>query len=112
MPSWIDISWVEVAQTAIAAAALAAAAWFARRIINLPEDYVPRQELNDELAALKGRIDSDFEAQAKRSDERADALNSRFDQTDRYLIEAMRRIDHLTEAVGGKADRPLPKDRS
>ena len=54
--------------------------WTGRAIMALPNDYMPRAQVNDRFEKLEARIHEDMSGQERRTDKQLDKLDSKLDQ--------------------------------
>ena len=54
--------------------------WMGRVISTLPQDYVPRSQMNMRFEAIEARIHEDMSNQERRTDKQLDKLDSKLDQ--------------------------------
>lgn len=79
--------WIEWALGIVSAILVLAVGAISKAIINLPVNYVPRDQADTRFSELEGRLTDQIRAQEARQD-------GRFDRIDR----ALEKIDHKLDA--------------
>lgn len=93
MADWLG--WIVAgALTAI----LGVLAWFARAVISLPTEYMPRDQINKRFDDLRQYLHDELKSSETHSQDRFAQQDKRFD-----ALEA--KSDRIIEMLGGKADR-------
>ena len=65
--------------------------WTGRAIMALPNDYMPRAQINSRFEALEARLHEDMVSQELRTDKQLDKLD--------------RKLDQILDKLDGKADK-------
>jgi len=87
--------WITIAAGSLSVAVLGVLGWVAKVLTNLPNDYMPRDQVNSRFEKVEQKFHDDMEAAESRSDKR-------FDRLEHNLDEGFRRV---LDKLDGKADK-------